>query len=453
MDRQHTAPNHSNHSNLPPAPAINLGHDPGSLLAALPALLGFCPENSLIVIGLAPTNRDHPDSPQHARSSTAGYTLGPVIRCDLGKEALPTALRTLMQATVHATITDMLAVVVGSVDNPAHLAVITDVLSYAHDDSPPRSFDVHSVVVTPAIRTGERFVDLLWDTTGVIANVTTHVLTDLSHLNHAVNLGRRCDMEMWLDRLPVSSPRRTYLPASTTTVAGIHESLEVCLDIEAGRRRLDMTSRRNRVLDTLDAVAAHPAGGGILLVFATGTALPILRDLLAAAARRACGIRRWRAMYLTALCLAANDEGALAFHTLNRIVDEIGEHIAAADPEESMSLLSTQPELAACFEQAVTAAKSHYEGVPLREYARAVDDGCAALSRLRMLLGTDEAADGETSETPADPRDNLAALVHSTTIAGPDRSRLSTQLTHRLAQLNWTKIAASRCAPHHPKQK
>ncbi|HEY4598723.1 DUF4192 family protein, partial [Corynebacterium sp.] len=89
---------------------ISLGSDPGALLAGLPAMLGFTPQDSLVLIGLQPFSKDGPPRGSNpgdrgTTHATVTFQVGPVVRADLDGDSTEEALDTFC-AALGAPISD-----------------------------------------------------------------------------------------------------------------------------------------------------------------------------------------------------------------------------------------------------------------------------------------------------------------------------------------------------------
>ncbi|WP_078056983.1 DUF4192 family protein [Corynebacterium provencense] len=98
-----------------PARNIDLGGDSGALLAAVPGMLGFRPENSMIFLGLSRPQGDAGDTPERCGSSSE---VGPVIRADLTEESVLSATVALERANRGRSECGVVIAVVGGDAGP-----------------------------------------------------------------------------------------------------------------------------------------------------------------------------------------------------------------------------------------------------------------------------------------------------------------------------------------------
>ncbi|WP_297008527.1 DUF4192 family protein [uncultured Corynebacterium sp.] len=109
-------PSHAIPGDAPPGRAnVDLGDDTAALIAAVPAMLGFRPENSMIFLGLS-RSPGGPDNPPGVRATSS--EVGPVVRADLVEGAVTAAARALMRANRNRTDCSVIIVVVGGDAGP-----------------------------------------------------------------------------------------------------------------------------------------------------------------------------------------------------------------------------------------------------------------------------------------------------------------------------------------------
>ncbi len=116
--------------------------NPGPLIANLPAILGFYPQESLLVIGL---DRIHPDSGRHS--------LGPVLRIDLDDDCALTALLDMAAAPGTPLDCDLLFAVIVSAD----LDLADAVAGGLYAASEERGLPITACWYVPEILAGETY--------------------------------------------------------------------------------------------------------------------------------------------------------------------------------------------------------------------------------------------------------------------------------------------------------
>lgn len=100
---------------IPERDCVDLGKDSGALLATVPGMLGFRPENSLVILGLSgpPDPADRP-----AGVGRNSQEIGPVVRADLTVGAVRGAVRTLARANRGRVDSGAVIIVVGGDAGP-----------------------------------------------------------------------------------------------------------------------------------------------------------------------------------------------------------------------------------------------------------------------------------------------------------------------------------------------
>ena len=136
------------HTDGIPGDSIHLGADPGGLIAAVPALLGFVPVDSLVLIGLAtvPTPAGRPGHPAQ---------VGPVLRTDLDSGAVREGARVLTRAVADLPGGEVVAVHAGRWDpSPGGLDRLTDLLATAEQALERKSVTITAAYSVPALTAG-----------------------------------------------------------------------------------------------------------------------------------------------------------------------------------------------------------------------------------------------------------------------------------------------------------
>lgn len=94
---------------------VDLGDDTAALIAAVPAMLGFRPENSMVFLGLS-RPADGAATPSVIRPTSS--EVGPVVRADLVEGAVTGAAKALIRANRHRTDRSVIILVVGGDAGP-----------------------------------------------------------------------------------------------------------------------------------------------------------------------------------------------------------------------------------------------------------------------------------------------------------------------------------------------
>ena len=140
------------HTDGIPGDSIHLGADPGGLIAAVPALLGFVPVDSLVLIGLAtaaPSPVGGPGRPGHPAQ------VGPVLRTDLDSDAVREGARVLTRAVADLPGGEVVAVHVGGWDpSPGGLDRLTDLFVTAEQALERKSVAITATYSVPALTGG-----------------------------------------------------------------------------------------------------------------------------------------------------------------------------------------------------------------------------------------------------------------------------------------------------------
>lgn len=157
----YTIDNPKNTDDIPEDEGIRLGGDPGALLAAVPALLGFVPAESLILITLAaaPT-AEEPGHPSQ---------LGPVVRTDLHPDAVREAVELLVAAVADLPGGEVVAVHVGAWDaTPRGLGRVTDLIATAEQILDSKSVPLTAVYAVPVLESAAPWRSLHPGTLGAV---------------------------------------------------------------------------------------------------------------------------------------------------------------------------------------------------------------------------------------------------------------------------------------------
>ena len=313
---------------------INLGSDPGALLATLPALLGFVPEQSLVVVGLVPSSC----------TTLSRMTVGPVVRVDFHREAVREGVETLIEAirsTGSTELSDCEAVLIGI---GASGQKRSRALSQARGILEEHNVTINGHFLVKQLVSGARWREINTNTFGYVGDVDDNPVQNIATLAGAVRMRDRTEMEHWLDEEPEALDlvaTRCMLGCDAQKVvacaeeghglcvqrsAGVEDVIDfytAVADIVDGERSLEEASTDVHLLTQIAYIALSDVLHPTLIVAGAGAHAAIVRDLLASAARRCRGTSRWRIMAILSMVLGGNDEGTLAFATLMRTMNEL----------------------------------------------------------------------------------------------------------------------------------
>ncbi|MBC2681696.1 DUF4192 domain-containing protein [Corynebacterium anserum] len=313
-DSHNTTDNTPHAETIPPVP-IKLGARPGELMAALPSMMGFVPERSIIIIGIIPDSVE----PHRLR-------IGPVVRLDIEPWSFDSALETFDDAL--AGHSPRQALVYGVHDEREEIeGYLYDIV----DDLEDRGMTVINVWWIEALNTGARWVDIDTEEIGEVASVETNPVRDLSTLHGAKTMRDQQELVEWLaidTTRPSLRPRR-YVDAAhdvTENIALLNDVIFLAHSMKLvanGAERLEAVIADRRLLRAIVCVARCERLHSLLVTMAMGDKAPIMRDLLAEAARLLRGETRRRVLIMLAAVLSANHEGMLSFYALRNVVTEL----------------------------------------------------------------------------------------------------------------------------------
>lgn len=354
-------------------PQVNLGAQPGALLAVLPALLGFCPQESLVFIGL---------SLRSCEGDRAQFRVGPVVRVDMDGDANSSSLRGGAE-----TFSQTLA------DEPGAAAILVAIhpdegqcLSWvqaAAESVSEAGIVVQGLLRADEVATGRRWFGWAgngpgeWRVGGEIGDVERNQVADMSALSGAHRMSSRAEMERWLDPWGIETGKLIACEATSPHHGDLVCLCTAILGIAAGRVTIEEKAADPACLELLDALACDDHLYPVVVALGVGPHAALVRELLAASVRRTVGNRRRRLMLVLALVLTANDEGTLAFHTLNRLVAEAR---AEADTPDKTG----EPE--AVVFQAMAVLAAHYRGQTRRVVGDVLATALQCLCHIQMDL-------------------------------------------------------------------
>lgn len=321
------------HSTAPTGhPSISLGADPGALLAGLPAMLGFTPHDSLVLIGLQPISKDGPPrgsrpAARAATHPTVTFQVGPVVRADLGGDSTGEAIDTFC-AALGAPISD----IVPTDQCPQAMILVIG-------DTPDRSVDVFTDTRTQLALAGipvytshwaQEVADhqewatydlhtQLWVDEGTIPVQSANPVALHAGVTNALNFAAREDMECWLDE---QDPPLAGQPNPQCLDAALHQLLAKTEEILDGLTTVEDAMADQELLTAIAGLCGDPRSQAFLITASIGMPSPVIRSLLAATARHCAGDVRSNVLYVLTQVLIGNGEGVVAFHTARRAVCE-----------------------------------------------------------------------------------------------------------------------------------
>lgn len=311
---------------------ISLGADPGALLAGLPAMLGFTPQDSLVLIGLQPVSKDGPPRGSNPgdRAATRGtvtFQVGPVVRADLDGDSAEEAIDTFC-AALGAPIADTVptdqcpqAIVLVIGDTPARgVDVFTDTRTRLALAGIP----VYSSHWTQEVADHHQWAtyDLhtqLWVDEGIIPVQSANPVALHAGVTNALNFAAREDMECWLDQ---QDPPLTEQPNPQYLDAALRQLLAKTEEILDGITTLEDAMADQALLTAIAGLCGNPRSQAFVITASIGMPSPVIRSLLAATARHSAGDVRSNVLYVLTQVLVGNGEGVVAFHTARRAVCE-----------------------------------------------------------------------------------------------------------------------------------
>lgn len=301
-------------SDIPPHPIL-IGSDAGGVLSALPSMMGFVPERSMVIVAILP------DAPNSTR-----FRVGPVVRADLNAESIRDAVHAMDHAlndleNVHV----LLYCVHPQIEEAEHCAEIADDIVSSCD------MRMLGAWWTPAIETGGSWVDLETEEQGTIGELTDNPMHSHSAIHGAKMFANRMELDSWLNPIRSVQPLypRTFADSATEAAEAFAVLKDACTVMEfmlsvlnEGAVLEDECSKR-KVLLAAAAVARDERLHPLLVTLSAGDRAPVMRELLAETCRRTRTQVRRRVMALLSTIMAGNGEGMPAFHTLQRCGDEL----------------------------------------------------------------------------------------------------------------------------------
>ncbi|MBF0582524.1 DUF4192 domain-containing protein [Corynebacterium sp. ED61] len=309
-----TSSNTTTDPDIPHHPIL-IGSDPGAIFAALPSMMGFVPDRSLIIVGIIP------EAPHSTR-----FRVGPVVRADLAEESIDDAVRAMDHALCDMEDVRALLYCV----HP-HRDVAEEYSECADRILDDRDMRVLGSWWATAIETGATWIDLESEETGEIAPLTDNPMHSHSAVHGAKVFSSRAELDHWLDPTTNIQPlyARTFVDSGESekeSLAIVRDAITVMesiTEIVRGEAALEQACTRRKVLLAIAALSRDERLHPLLVTLSVGDRAPIVRELLAETARKTRTQVRRRILALLSTVLAGNGEGMPAFHTLQRCGEEL----------------------------------------------------------------------------------------------------------------------------------
>lgn len=299
-----------------PDQPILLGSNPGAVLASLPSMMGFVPEESVVMLSLMPEP-----------ASDTRFRVGPVVRADLDPFSIEDAVDAISMALTEADYIQVLMYIVTSLPEDAEF--FADEAEMILDEAGMESMGMWWA---ERIAEGAAWEDLRSAEQGFIGALDNNPMHSHSALHRARTFESREELEKWLD--PGKPSNAIYPRKYVKTTQSAKECVDLVKDmntiaesvcgVDSGRWRLEEECRKTKLMRALGAVVRDERMHAVIFLMGIGERAPIMREFLAEATRRTTtGVRR-RLMVMLAGVMSANGEGMPAFHTLQRVHDELG---------------------------------------------------------------------------------------------------------------------------------
>lgn len=361
---------------LIPRDPINLGSDPGALLAILPALLGFVPTESLVIVGLIPADVE----------SLSRMTVGPVVRVDFHRPAIAEGLECFLEAmgSCETPELDQCEAVLIGIGTPGEKR--DRALAQARGILEENNLRINGHFLVRQLTTGEQWQEANTKSEGTVGDIDDNPLQNIATLAGAVRLHNREEMEHWLDEedepldLCASLGEPGHGGLRTADVEDVISVFHAVLGVTQGKRSLEDACEDRSLLVSVAYLALSDVLHPTLIVAGAGAHAAVVRDIVSAAVRVCRGTTRWRLMSILAIVLGGNDEGTLAFSTLVRTMHEL----ETVGEENSLTAALT-----------LTAISAHHRGETRELFQLALDRGIHVLAACHhdVQLAADLGAD------------------------------------------------------------
>ncbi|KAB3523396.1 DUF4192 family protein [Corynebacterium sp. zg254] len=283
-------------------PRVKLGGNPGTLIASIPALMGFTPEESLVIVGL-----------YNASTTGRAMRIGPIVRTDLGMRSIAEGLDQIM--AVCDTLYEPEVVVIAVSEEEELACGLLSVLGMFFEDNLVGINGLHWV---EKIESGVPWCFPDGEMGGVVEDVDDNPLRTIGRCSGALQLKDREERERWLlptmprldtRELLAETPEDKDADEHTDAILAVTRLLS---DVVLGHRSLDEVIEDHEALMAVARLAIDEDDHTFLVLCAQGTVNPVMRDMVAECARRTRGSMRIRLLALLSVILASNDEGSLA---------------------------------------------------------------------------------------------------------------------------------------------
>lgn len=295
---------------------ILIGSDPGAILAAMPSMMGFVPDRSLVIIGILP-------DPSHPHR----FRVGPVVRAEMDPESITDAVRAMARALTD--IEDVKALLYAIHPRKAQAEQYVDMAEETLLDHEIGSLGSWWA---PELVSGGDWEDLETEGGGSIGPLTDNPMHSHSAIHGAKIFSNRKELDTWLTPLKSVQPLypRTFVDSAESAGETTELLKDACtvmdfvLSIYSGDALLEQECGRRKFVLAAASLARDERLHPLLVALSLGDRAPIMRELLAEAARRTRTQVRRRLLALLSTVLAGNGEGMPAFHTLQRCGSELG---------------------------------------------------------------------------------------------------------------------------------
>lgn len=239
------------------ATSIHLGSDPGLMITAVPALLGFLPRNSIILVGLTRANSSH--------------LVGPVVRCDMDRRALSEGCAALGRAMYDRPEPGVVAIVVSPGTWPMPGAV-EDLLDTASMELAEYTVGLVEVLVTDTIQAGRRWWRVEHDdgggrwfsvNSGLLGEARENPVQDTMRDSDFTGSMTQGEFREVLTPVEATESLARALPESWSSGMACPRAVTVD-DVEQMRRlvqRIDTANGPDSGPDTATGLAEHPGRG------------------------------------------------------------------------------------------------------------------------------------------------------------------------------------------------
>lgn len=313
----HSTYSNSNPVSSIPKQGITLGANPGELMAALPAMMGFTPSQCLVIIGIVPDTQE----PHRLR-------IGPVIRLDLENWALREAIGAFTEALAEWPAPQALVYGIHPRQEGVEDFINDAALLLEEDD-----VAVISTWWIEAISEGARWIDLETLEVGAVSSIDDNPLSNFTALHGALSLSDREELEQWMDvrpDAPVLRPRRFEnslydREECAKLLADLLTVTEATAKIHRGDVRLESALADRSILRAICCIARDERLSTYLIALGLGDRAPIVREFLVEAARHSRSFMRRRLLLILSAVLSNNDEGMPAFYALREVARQSGD--------------------------------------------------------------------------------------------------------------------------------